>query len=174
VSIADSFNFMLRGQRTEEDKLHLALITNDAMIDVPRDFNLPEKSRYYEAFSPRSRMQGLTVGQKWTTPVVDPLSTGDSVKLVESLVEKKETITWQGQSIETLVVTYRYDSGSGAAARNPVGRAWVTNDGLVVRQQLPIGSAKVRFERASDARAIELGESLDGRQFDQYLHRQPR
>jgi len=174
VSIADSFDFTLRGQRTEEDKLHLTLMTNDAKLDVPRDLNLPEKSRYYEAFSPRTRMQGLSVGQKWTTPVVDPLSTSNAVKLVESLVEKRETITWQDESVETFVVSYRYDSGSGSASRGPVGRAWVREDGLVIRQQLPIGSANVRFERMDDARAIELGEALEGRNFDKHLHGQPK
>jgi hypothetical protein len=117
-------------------------------------------------------MQGLSVGQKWTTPVVNPLSTSNSVRLVESLVESKETITWQDRPVETFLVVYRYDSGSGAAAREPVGKAWVQNDGLVIRQELPIGTARVRFERTSDERAKELGPALERAAFDKHLQRQ--
>lgn len=162
----------VRGKRTEEDRLRLSLTSGDSSFDVPQEFPLPPKSRYEEAFSPRTRMQGLSVGQKWTTPVVNPLSTSNSVRLVESLVESKETITWQDRPVETFLVVYRYDSGSGAAAREPVGKAWVQNDGLVIRQELPIGTARVRFERTSDERAKELGPALERAAFDKHLQRQ--
>jgi hypothetical protein len=165
----------LRGTRTEEDRLKLTLRANDTAFDVPQEFNLPPKARYAEAFSPRTRMQGLVVGQRWTTPVVDPLASSSSVRLVESLVESRETITWQNQPIETFLVIYRYDSGSGAAARDPVGKVWIRcDDGLVIRQELPIGSARVRFERTSDQQASELGVELERQAFDQHLHRPPK
>jgi hypothetical protein len=116
-------------------------------------------------------MKDLSVGQRWTTPVVNPLASSDSVRLVESLVESRETITWQDKPVETFVVVYRYDSGSGAAARDPVGKAWVRDDGVVVRQELPIGTARVRFERTSDERARELGVALERLAFDKHLQR---
>lgn len=161
----------LRGNRAEEDRLRLTLLTGNTSIDVPQEFALPPKSRYAEAFSPRTRMQGLSLGQKWTTPVVNPLTSSESVRLVESLVESRETIVWQDEPLETFVVVYRYDSGSGAAARDPVGRVWVSDDGQVLRQELPIGSARVRFERTSDARARELGTTLERAAFDNQLQR---
>jgi hypothetical protein len=161
----------VRGQRTEEDRLKLTLVSGDASFDVPQEFNLPPKARYAEAFSPRTRMQGLSVGQKWTTPVVNPLATSNSVRLVESLVESRETIAWQDAPVETFVVVYRYDSGSGAAARDPVGKVWVRDDGVVLRQELPIGTARVRFERTSDERAKELGVALQRVSFDHQLQR---
>jgi hypothetical protein len=161
----------VRGQRTEDDRLRLTLVSGDSAIEVPQEFNLPPKARYAEAFSPRTRMQGLSVGQQWTTPVVNPLATSSSVRLVESLVESRETITWQDAPVETFVVVYRYDSGSGAAARDPVGKVWVRDDGLVLRQELPIGSARIRFERTSDERARELGVALERLPFDRQLQR---
>ena len=162
----------VRGSRTEDDRLRLSLVSGDSSFDVPQEFNLPPKSRYAEAFSPRTRMQGLSVGQKWTTPVVNPLATSNSVRLVESLVESREIITWRDQPVETFTVVYRYDSGSGSAARDPVGKAWVQDDGLVIRQELPIGTARIRFERTSDERAKELGEALERAVFDKHLLRQ--
>jgi len=161
----------VRGNRTDEDRLKLSLVSGDSSFDVPQEFNLPPKSRYAEAFSPRTLMQGLSVGQKWTTPVVNPLTSSDSVRLVESLVESRETITWHDAPVETFLVVYRYDSGSGAAARDPVGQAWVRDDGLVIRQELPIGTARVRFERTSDKRAKELGVALERAAFDKQLQR---
>ncbi len=116
-------------------------------------------------------MTGLTVGQRWTTPVVSPLATTDSIQLVESRVERQETITWQGEETETFLVVYRYDSGRGAAARDPVGKAWVRTDGTIVRQELPLGSARIRFERTTEARANELAGVLESRNFDRLLHR---
>lgn len=163
----------VRGQRTEDDRLRLTLVTGDSSLEVPQEFNLPPKARYAEAFSPRTRMQGLSVGQQWTTPVVNPLgAASNSVRLVESLVESRETITWQDAPVETFVVVYRYDSGSGAVARDPVGKVWVRDDGLVIRQELPIGTARVRFERTSDERARELGVALERLPFDRQLQRQ--
>jgi hypothetical protein len=161
----------VRGSRTEDDRLKLTLVSGDSSFDVPQEFSLPPKARYAEAFSPRTRMLGLSLGQKWTTPVVNPLSSGNSVRLVESLVESRETISWQDAPVETFVVVYRYDRGSGAAAREPVGKVWVRDDGVVVRQELPIGSALVRFERTSDERARELGVALERAAFDRQLQR---
>ena len=162
---------LLRGKRTEEDRLQLTVISGETTIDVPQEFNLPPKSRYAEAFSPRSQMQNLTVGQRWTTPVVNPLASNNAVRLVESLVESRETITWHDVPTETFLVVYRYDSGSGASARAPVGKAWVRDDGIILRQELPIGKAKVRFERTTDDLARELGAVLDAPRFEKYLHR---
>lgn len=162
----------VRGSRTEDDRLKLTLVSGDSSFDVPQEFNLPPKARYAEAFSPRTRMQGLSLGQKWTTPVINPLASSDSVRLVESQVESRETITWQNEPVETFVVVYRYDRGSGAAAREPVGKVWVRPDGVVVRQELPIGSALVRFERTSDDQARELGVALERLAFDRQLQQQ--
>jgi hypothetical protein len=111
------------------------------------------------------------VGQRWTTPVVSPLSAGSSVRLVESHVESLETIYWRDAPVEAFKVVYRYDSGSGAAARDAVGVAWVTTDGLVIRQELPLGRARIRFERTSDERASELAAELEARLFDRHIHR---
>jgi len=177
VKAGDAMDLLaLRGQRTEEDRLRISAFTGDdidesAAAHLAQEFNLPSKTRMAEAFSPRTRMQNLWVGQKWTTPVVNPLATSGSVRLVESSVEKRETITWHDQEVETFLVVYRYDAGSGSASRTAVGKAWVRDDGLVVRQELPIGNAAVRFERTDDARAVELAGVLEGSQFDQKLRR---
>lgn len=176
IKAGEAFDLFLRGQRTDEDRLRVSAYYGESVDDsvespLAREFNLPTKSRYSDAFSPRTRMQGLWVGQKWTTPVVNPLSTSDSVRLVESFVEKTETIIWQEQPIDTFLVVYRYDSGSGSASRAPVGKAWVTADGTVVRQELPIGSARVRFERTNDARAMELAAVLATPGFERHLNR---
>src|SRR5207253_756081 len=62
----------VRGSRTEDDRLRLTLVSGDSTFDVPQEFSLPPKSRYAEAFSPRTLMKDLSLGQKWTTPVVNP------------------------------------------------------------------------------------------------------
>jgi hypothetical protein len=161
---------IVRGNRTDEGRLRLSLHTGGTTIEVPQDFALPPKSRYAEALNPRSRMLGLKLGQRWTTPVVNPLlPSNQTVRLVESHVESRETIIWQQQPLQTHLIVYRYDSGSGAASRAAVGKAWVADDGLVVRQELPIGNATIRFERATDDTARELGKMLDRLTFEKFL-----
>jgi hypothetical protein len=164
-----------RGHRTDDDKLRVVASTGESDLQhsgapLAQEFNLPSKARYADVFSPRSRMLGLWVGQKWTTPVINPLASNGSLRLVESLVERREQIEWQGDLTEVFVVVYRYDAGS-AASRDPVGLAWVRDDGIVVRQELPLGGARVRFERTRDERARELAAGLQGRAFDHMMTR---
>lgn len=165
----------LRGQRTEDDRLRLSVYTGSASesetAPFSQEFNLPSKSRLTDAFSPRSQMQNLRVGQQWTTPVVSPLATTNSVQLVESLVEKRETIQWSGGDVETFVVVYRNDAGSANLSRKPLGTAWVRDDGMVLRQEVPLGSARLRMERGDEQMATKHKGLLDGAKFDRYLHR---
>ena len=88
----------LRGQRTEQDRLRISMFAGGNAEPLPvtplsQEFALPAKAQLSDAFSPRSRMVGLRVGQKWTTPVVSPVGGTNSVRLVESLVEKLEYIS---------------------------------------------------------------------------------
>ncbi len=175
IKTADETDLLfLRGQRTPDDKLQIRLMPGGVdSSDNPaltREINLPTKTRYAESFSPRSRMLGLRVGQRWTTPVVSPLSTANAVQLVESVVERQEEIEWQGIRMNAFVVTSRYDAGSGSASRELAGSVWVGEDGVIVRQQLPLGGARIRLERTTDDRAAELANVLEAPLFDRRLH----
>lgn len=113
----------------------------------------------------------LNVGQKWTTPVISPIATTQSIRLVEAIVEKKETITWDGREVDTFVVSYRQESVPGDTNRKPGGYAWVMEDGFVVRQELTIGNARIRFERMPEGPGQQRAEMLESGKFEKYVHR---
>ena len=117
-------------------------------------------------------MIGLSVGQKWTTPVITPMATLNSVRLVESLVEKKEKITWHNEEVETFVIAYRNDGGPGAENRKPAGYAWVLEDGLVVRQELTLGNARIRLERMPEGAGQARAAILESGNFEKCIQRQ--
>ena len=95
----------------------------------------------------------------------------NSVRLVESLVEKKENITWHDEEVETFVIAYRNESVPGDSNRKPAGYAWVMTDGLVVRQELTLGNARIRLERMPAGPSEERAEILESGKFEKYVHR---
>jgi hypothetical protein len=168
---------LLRGHRTDNDRLRLAIFAGESsepmsLGPLSQELPLPEKARFMDAFSPRSRMNGLRVGQKWTTPVIVPMGGSNAVRLVESFVAAEEEITWNDLNITAFRLEYRQSGGTSGASQQVSGIAWVnTNDGLVVRQELTVGTAKLRLERMSDWKSLEHAKMLESVTFDRYLHR---
>jgi hypothetical protein len=176
IKAEDDLNLLfLRGQRTEQDRLKISILTGDdsatETVPLTHEFALPAQTHYSDAFSPRSRMVGLTVGQKWTTPVISPMAASNSIRLVESVVEKKERITWDEAEVDTFVIAYRNESLPGESNRKPAGYAWVREDGFVVRQELMIGNARIRFERMPEGPGQQRAEILESGRFEHYVHR---
>jgi hypothetical protein len=166
---------LLRGHRTDNDHLRLAVFAGDAaepmeLGPLSQEIPLPEKARFSDAFSPRSRMPGLRVGQKWTTPVIVPMGGANTVRLVETLVAAEEEIRWGERTFLAYRLEYRQSGGTGAS-QQVSGLAWVTHEGLIVRQELTLGSAKLRLERMSDWQSLEHAKMLHAGTFDKYLHR---
>jgi hypothetical protein len=71
-------------------------------------------------------------------------------------------ILWDGNEVETLLIVYRTDAGSGVqAARDPVGWEWVRRDGVVLRQEIALSRLRLRFERLPDAPVDPRAQWLD-------------
>jgi hypothetical protein len=113
-----------------------------------QELELPPDALVSDAFTPRSELKKLHVGQSWTIPVYRPFPPNSPLEIVAVHVEGHEGIIWEGKDVETLRVVYRTDAGSGIrASRDPVGREWVRRDGTVLRQEIGMSGLQLRFER---------------------------
>jgi hypothetical protein len=88
-------------------------------------------------FGPLDRMPGLQVGQRWKSQVVSPLT--GKVESVQTSVERKRIISWDGNPVTTLEVVSRFSLLTA--------RTWIRPDGLVLRQEVPFPLARIILER---------------------------
>lgn len=86
---------------------------------------------------PVNRIAGLRPGQTWRLPLVDPIKDaltalaagrpGEEIVLTAHVLPRTETLTWNGEPAECLVIDYQGDDVSA--------RTWVqVGTGLVLRQ----------------------------------------
>lgn len=114
---------------------------------------LPPNALLGDAMSPPSRLPNLKVGQSWTMPVYSPLRPPSApLEVLRATVVRREPISWGDQVVPAFVVDFRSDPG-GELTGNQVSRgmAWVSLDGLVLKQEMTLFSARLTFERLPPA-----------------------
>jgi hypothetical protein len=132
--------------------------------------DLPPDALVGDSLSPRSELRNLHVGQQWTIPVYRPFPPNSPVQILLAKVEKSEFIEWNGDLVETYLVVYQDEAGSGlGAARQPIGRTWVQPDGNVLRQEMMLSSLKFTFERIPPEQALEAIGWLQDAAFNQHF-----
>jgi hypothetical protein len=121
---------------------------------------IPESLLLADELAPHASLPGLSVGQRWTAPVFNPLRGGSAaVALLDVHVERETMLYADGQPVTTRLVAFTDESAPGAPPRL---RLWVDRAGRVLRQEATLGSAVIAFQRRSDADAALLAEQLAG------------
>jgi hypothetical protein len=98
------------------------------------------RSVVQNALAPIDRLPGLHVGQKWETRVVNPFTGQVDRARVE--VTRRTLIHWNGKPVQTFEIVQHVAPLSL--------RTWVTLDGLILRQEVPVPFVRVVFERRPD------------------------
>lgn len=117
--------------------------------------SLPTDSMLSDALSPQSRLPRLKMGQRWTVPVHSPFRPPNMpLDILEARVESdNEIIVWNGRPVATWLVNYARDSGGGLHRTvASQGKVWVRHDGIVLKQELLIGSSRLTFVRDPEPR----------------------
>ena len=121
----------------------------------PFDRYLPPDALMGDELSPQARMPGLKIGQQWTVPVYSPLRFSDNrdpVEVLQAKVEGQESVVIGDESVMTLAVVYRTDSGSIlGASQAPRGKLWVADDGTVLKQTTHLLGSQLTFLRRQRA-----------------------
>jgi hypothetical protein len=131
------------------------------------DRYLPPNALMTDELSPQALMPGLRVGQTWTVPMYSPFrAPSEPIEILQAVVEREDKITWAGKTVNSRLIVYRPDAGSGLAGNEPRGRVWVRDDGVVLRQEVAVLRSHLQFIRLSDEQAeniaLALGEDWSG------------
>jgi hypothetical protein len=142
-------------------QLHISVSSGDS-ISYKEDRYLPPGAFVGDELLPQSTLPGLRVGQTWTMPVYSPLRPHKNpIEVLQATVEGQERILWNGEPVESLLVVYRADSGSGLTSQHePRGKLWVRPDGEVVRQQIMFFNSPLWFGRLTPEQCELLADHL--------------
>ena len=160
VRIAEIKNALTMQGELEGSHLKVKVESGDFIYRTER--YLAPDTMIGDALSPQTRLPGLRLGQKWTMPVYSPFRPPRSpMEILEAKVERSEKIAWDNEMVDTLVVFYRADSGSGPAASHETrARLWVRRDGMVLKQEMTLFNSRLYFERLSDRQSALLAANL--------------
>ena len=154
------FQLDVHGTSTSQQQLdlHLKLYQipeqSKSLFQLKRSLKLPAGTLVGDTLSPKGRMENLQVGQRWTIPVYRGFPPTKEVEIIEARVLKHQEIGWQGNLIETKLVEYLPDAGTGlTSAREPIGRAWVDLQGRIIKQELKLGHLSFMMIRLPDDEA---------------------
>jgi hypothetical protein len=155
----------IHGVVDEQRKLDLTTRFGDSVGGpgkvLRHKIELPSNAVVNDSFAPRAELRNLQVGQKWTIPVYRPFPPNSPVQIVAAHAERHELILWDGHDVETILVVYRSDAGSGlGSALEPVAREWIRDDGLVLQQEVRWSGATIRFERMAEGLPEPIAEFL--------------
>ena len=146
----------------EEDNLELSFQLGNRVIGQ-RTIPLRPHSLVSSEISPHGYMPRLRIRQRWTTYQVSPFRPPTSPQgTIVATVERYDPMIWNSQLVETLLVVYRKDEGSGSrSADEYVGRLWVRPDtGMVLKQEIILLGSRFTLLRRADTDAKALTRRL--------------
>ncbi len=139
----------------------LKLSVRSGEVPYKTEWYLPPNALLSDELSPQLRMPGLRVGQRWTVPLYSPFSPAATpLEILQAVVEREDTITWDHKTLDSRVIVYRADTGSSLSGSEPRGRVWVSRDGRVLQQEVSIFHSHLRFVRLSDKAAQGVWDAL--------------
>lgn len=125
-------------------------------------FPLPSAKQIDGEMIPEPKLLQIYVGRRWHVEMFSLFRPpNDSLTLLEAEVVAEESIHHAGRVIRTKRIEYRDLSAAGVAVEQTLRAAvWVADDGDVLRQDVYLMNAKLRFERRTDPQAIRMASEL--------------
>ncbi len=141
-------------------KLSISVYSGD--FSYKRELTVTPKAMLHDAVSPQTHLPGLRVGQTWTEEVYSPLHPPtEPLEVLQVEVEGRERLMWGGDAVETWLVVYRTDPGSGGRSAGKLrGKMWVRRDGTVLQQEVGLLQSTLTFTRMPDDQAKDLAKKV--------------
>jgi hypothetical protein len=149
--------------RGKVDGAELKLTITSAGVTHPTmSYPVPSNSTLTSELIPDPKMLQVYVGRKWQQEVYSPFrAPGDSLEILQAEVVEERFIDHRGEQTRARKIEYRSLSAAGVAADNRLRAVvWVADDGTVLRQDVFLMNAKLRFERCTEPQMIKLAEKL--------------
>ncbi|MEX0818091.1 MAG: hypothetical protein WD070_00815 [Pirellulaceae bacterium] len=167
IELGEHYDFLrLKGTVQEDGRLEIIAQLSGGNFGSGQSFKhsvqLPPEALVEGSLSPRPELKDLYIGQKWTIPVFRSFPPNSPVQILQAKVEKHEIIMWGSDEVETKLVVYRAEAGSGVqATREPISREWVREDGTVLRQEVRFAGLELTFEREDEGTLDPRIDKLD-------------
>lgn len=154
ISLGDLHDAILVHGTVEEQRLKLTVRAGDFVY--PTSTDLYSEAMMGDALAPRARLSNLRVGQMWTEPIYNPLHPPyNPLQILQARVDRREPIFWNGQTVNAAVVMYRNDPGAEGSVTPSRARAWVAEDGTVLKQEVQVLGVKLLFVRLPPGQTME-------------------
>ena len=141
-------------------ELKLKIQSGDVSHEV--SYPAPSSAMLTSELVPDPKLLQIYVGRKWQQEMYSPFRPpGNSLEIMQAEVVEERDIEHRGEQVHARKIEYRSLSAAGVAADN-TRRAvvWVADDGTVLRQDIFLMDAKLRFERCTEPRMLKLAEEL--------------
>jgi hypothetical protein len=141
-------------------ELRLRIQSGDVTHEV--SYPVPTSSLLTSELVPDPKLLQIYVGRKWQQEVYSPFRPpGNALEIMQAEVVEERVIDHRGENVRARKIEYRSLSAAGVAADNNRRAAiWVADDGTVLRQDIFLMDAKLRFERCTEPRMLKLAEQL--------------
>lgn len=141
-------------------ELKLKIQSGDVTHEVI--YPVPSQSLLTSELTPDPKLLQVYVGRKWQQEVYSPFRPpGNSLEILQAEVVEERFMDHRGERTHARKIEYRSLSAAGVAADNTLRAVvWVADDGTVLRQDVHIMDAKLRFERCTEPRMLKMAEQL--------------
>lgn len=147
--------------KVEGAELKLTVHSGD-VTHAPVSYPLPSSSTFTNELIPDPKLLQVYVGRTWQQEVYSPFRPpGNSLEIMQAEVTEERVIDHRGERMFARKIEYRSLSAPGVAVDNTLHAVvWVADDGTVLRQDVHLMDAKLRFERCTEPEMIKMAERL--------------
>lgn len=132
--------------------------------DIPHEVSYPAPSKpiLTSELIPDPSLLQIYVGRKWQQEMYSPFRPpGNSLEIMQAEVMEERDIEHRGEQIHARKIVYSSLSSAGVAAdNNRRAVVWVGDDGTVLRQDIYLMDAKLRFERCMEPDMLKMAAKL--------------
>jgi hypothetical protein len=160
VRLNDLPSVMRVSGKVDGAELKLRMQTGEATNEV--SFPVPSFSRLTNELIPDPKLLQIYVGRKWQQEIYSPFRPPtDSLEIMQAEVVEERTIDHRGSTVHARKIEYRSLSPAGVSTNNTLRAVvWVSDDGTVLRQDVHLMDAKLRFERCTEPTMLRYAAKL--------------
>lgn len=140
----------------------LKLEIKSGIISHESSIAMPDANIIGKELIPDGTLRQLYIGRKWQRKLYSPIRVPQSsIEAVNAEVVSKEALQIHGEIQTTFRVEYHSAPLPGVATKNNlVAVLWVSESGVVLRQNLHLMNAEIRFDRAMGEQAVARGDAM--------------
>jgi hypothetical protein len=148
--------------RVEGSELRVTFVSGEVSHAI--SFPLPSTQELGGELIPEPKLPQMYVGRRWQIEMFSLFrAPTDAISLLQAEVVSEEPLRHDGKTVLARRIEYRDLSATGVAAEHTLRAVvWADRDGTVLRQDVLLANARLRFERRDDPASIRLaGDLLD-------------